>query len=127
MLQATRQAEKRRYLPGSMILQQGERVDHFFMVASGEVEIVLSSPGSPEISLACLGEGQFFGEVELLHSGGAIASARASALGPVELSLLPKDGFHQLLRGSPATREMVAEVAEVRLTENRARNGNGEQ
>jgi ABC-type lipoprotein export system ATPase subunit len=127
MLKATHQAEKRRYEPGSVIIQQGEQVDHCFMIASGEVDIVLSSPGRPEISLARLGEGQFFGEVELLHSGNSIASARAAPTGPVELSLLPKDGFHQLLRGSPPTQEMVAQVAQMRLEENRAQNGNCEE
>jgi putative ABC transport system ATP-binding protein len=126
MLQATHQAERRLYEPGSTIIQQGQQVDHFFMIASGEVEIVLSSPGCPEISLACLGAGQFFGEVELLHSENSIASARAAATGSVALSLLPKIGFQQLLSGSPPTREMVAEVARMRLDENRARNGNCE-
>ncbi len=41
MLQITHQAAKRVYQPGETILQQGERVGHFFMVASGEVEVVL--------------------------------------------------------------------------------------
>jgi ABC-type lipoprotein export system ATPase subunit len=127
MLEATHQAEKRLYKPGSVILQQGRPVDHFFMIASGEVDIVLSSPDCPEISLARLGEGQFFGEVELLHSGDSIASARAATTGPVELSLLPKNGFQQLLQGSPSTREMVAQVARIRLDENRARNGGCEE
>jgi ABC-type lipoprotein export system ATPase subunit len=123
MLQATHEAEMRRYEPGAVILQQGQRVDHFFLIRSGEVDVVLRSPGCPEISLACLGEGQFFGEVELLHSGDSIASVRAAATGPVELSLLPKNGFQQLLRGSPPTQAMVAEVARIRLEENRAQNG----
>jgi ABC-type lipoprotein export system ATPase subunit len=127
MLQATRQAAKRLYDPGSVILQQGQQVDHFFMVASGEVEIVLNSSGCPEISLACLGEGQFFGEVELLHSDSSIACVRAAATGPVELSLIPKDGFHQLLRGAPSTQEMVNKVAEMRLEENRAQGGSCEE
>jgi ABC-type lipoprotein export system ATPase subunit len=123
MLEATHQAEKRLFEPGSVIVQQGQQVDHFFMIASGEVDIVLSSPGCPEIVLACLGEGQFFGEVELLQSESSIASARAAATGPVELSLLPKDGFQRLLGGSPSTREMVARVAQMRRDENLARNG----
>jgi putative ABC transport system ATP-binding protein len=127
MLEATHQAEKRQYEPGSVILQQGLPVDHFFMIASGEVDIVLSSPDCPEISLARLGEGQFFGEVELLHSENSIASARAAATGPVEVSLLPKNGFQQLLRGSPSTQEMVANVARMRLDENRAQNGHCEE
>jgi ABC-type lipoprotein export system ATPase subunit len=127
MLQATHQAEKRHYQPGSVIIQQGEQADYFFMIASGEVDVVLTCPGRPEVSLARLGKGQFFGEVELLHSGNSIASVRAAPTGPVELSLLPKDGFHQLLRGSPPSQEMVAAVARMRLEENRAQNGNCEE
>jgi putative ABC transport system ATP-binding protein len=123
MLEATHQAEKRLYEPRSVILQQGRPVDHFFMIAKGEVDIVLSGPDCPEIVLACLGEGQFFGEVELLHSENSIASARAAATGPVELSMLPKDDFQQLLGGSPSTRDMVAQVAQKRREENLARNG----
>jgi ABC-type lipoprotein export system ATPase subunit len=124
MLEATHRAEKRLYGPGSVILQQGDEVDHFFMIDSGEVDIVVSSPGCPEIVLACLGEGQFFGEVELLQSEHSIASARAAATGPVMLSLLPRNDFRQLLGGSPPTREMVEEVARLRMEENRAQNGN---
>jgi ABC-type lipoprotein export system ATPase subunit len=123
MLEATHQAERRRYEPGSVILQQGERVDHFFMIASGEVDVVLNSPGCPEIPLARLGEGQFFGEVELLHSGDSIASVRAANNGPVELSLLSKNGFQQLVDGSPPTQEMLSRVARTRREENLARNG----
>jgi ABC-type lipoprotein export system ATPase subunit len=127
MLEATHQAEKRLYEPGSVILQQGEQVDHFFMIASGEVDVVLNSPGCPEISLARLGEGQFFGEVELLHSGSSIASVRAAANGPVELSLLSKNGFQQLLGAAPPMQETVARVAQIRLEENRAQNGDCEE
>ncbi len=123
MLKATHQAEKRQYEPGSLILQQGKQVDHFFMIASGEVDVVLNSPGCPEITLARLGEGQFFGEVELLHSENSIASVRAATTGPVELSLLSKNGFRQLLGGSPSTQEMVAKVARTRREENLAQNG----
>jgi ABC-type lipoprotein export system ATPase subunit len=123
MLRATHQAEKRVYQPGATILHQGREVDHFFMIARGEVDVVLNSPGCPEISLARLGEGQFFGEVELLHSQDSIASVRAATTGPVELSILPKHDFRKLLQGSPSSQEMVAEVARLRLAENRAQNG----
>ena len=127
MLQATHQAEKRHYEPNSVIIQQGEQVDHFFMIASGEVDVQLKSPNGPEISLARLGEGQFFGEISLLRGGNATASVRAAATGPVELSLLPKDSFDQLLQESLPTQEMVATVAQIRLEENQAQNGNCEE
>jgi ABC-type lipoprotein export system ATPase subunit len=123
MLQATQQAEKRLYPAGSMIIHQGQRVEHFFMVASGEVDILLSNPGCPEISLARLGRGQYFGEIELMHSENSVASVRAAAEGPVELSLLPKEVFNQLLHSSPPTQEVIEGVAQTRLEENLTRNG----
>lgn len=123
MLAATHQAEKRVYQPGSTIIRQGERVEYFFMVASGAVDILLNNPGCPEISLARLGQGQFFGEVELMHSENSIASARAAPGGPVELALLSKEEFHQLLHGSQPTQDVVEKVARIRLEENLVQNG----
>jgi putative ABC transport system ATP-binding protein len=127
MLQATHQAERRRYEPGSVIIRQGNQVDHFYMITSGEVEVLLRHAGCPEVPLARLGEAQFFGEVELLNSTHSIATVRAAPTGPVELFLLPKEGFSQLLRGSGPTQEMVSQVARMRVEENRALQGLGAQ
>ena len=127
MLQAGRQAERRRYEPNASILRQGDSVDYLYLIASGEVDILLHSPGCPEISLARMGPGQFFGEISLLRGGSATASVRATASGPVELSLLPRDQFRQLLQESPSTQEMVDKVAQIRFEENQAQNGNCEE
>ena len=123
MLAATHQAEKRVYQPGSTIIRQGESVEYFFMISSGAVDILLNNPGCPEISLARLGKGQFFGEIELIHCENSIASARAAPGGPVELALLSKEVFQQFLRGSPPTLDIVEEVARIRLEENLEQNG----
>jgi CRP-like cAMP-binding protein len=103
MLQATRQVEEKSYPPRSMIIRQGEPVEHFFMVASGEVEVVLSNDRGPETSLARLGPGQFFGEVELIGGGDSIAGVRASDNKPVRLSLLQKEKFYELLNEEQLT------------------------
>ena len=123
MLAATHQAEKRVYQPGSTIIRQGESVEYFFMISSGAVDILLNNPGCQEISLARLGKGQFFGEIELIHCENSIASARAAPGGPVELALLSKEVFQQFLRGSPPTLDIVEEVARIRLEENLEQNG----
>ena len=65
------------------------------MIVSGAVEIVLNNQASDEMSLACLGPGQFFGEVELTQGGQSIASVRAAARG-AEVALLPKETFYQV-------------------------------
>jgi ABC-type lipoprotein export system ATPase subunit len=121
MLHITHQAAKRVYQPGETILQQGERVGHFFMVASGEVDVVLHKPGCPEISLARLGAGQFFGEVELLNGGKSIASVRAASSGPVEIALLDREEFLSLIDDAPAMQAELVGVAQRRVQEHQAR------
>jgi ABC-type lipoprotein export system ATPase subunit len=119
MLAATRDARKESYAPGTTILRQGDPVDHFFMVARGDVEIVLRNGGGEEMRLARLGPGQFFGEVELTRGGSSIASVRASSEAPVELALLPRAEFQQLIDGSAHARQVLDQVADSRLVENR--------
>jgi ABC-type lipoprotein export system ATPase subunit len=121
MLQVTRQAERRVYQPGQTILQQGEPVEHFFMVSNGEVDVVLQKEGCMEMSLARLGAGQFFGEVELLNGGRSIASVRAALTGPVEVALLDRAEFLRLTDNAPAMQAGLANVARERLQEHQAR------
>jgi ABC-type lipoprotein export system ATPase subunit len=120
MLAATHRSQKRKVAPGETILQQGESVEHFFMVESGEVEIVAQNNQSKEIRLACLGHGQFFGEVELTRGGQSIARVRGARDG-AELALLPKDIFYELIDGSPLTRNAIDQIAATRFAENRRR------
>jgi ABC-type lipoprotein export system ATPase subunit len=120
MLAATKQAQKRRIAPGATILQQGEPVEHFFMIESGDVEIVATNDQGKEMKLARLGHGQFFGEVELTLGGHSIAHVQAAEHG-VKLALLPRQIFYELIDGSPLTRHAIHEVAATRLAENRRR------
>ena len=120
MLAATHQAEKQEFAPRATILRQGEFVEHFFMVVAGEVEIVVDNDQSSEMSLACLGPGQFFGEVELTRGGNSIASVRAARRG-AEVALLPRDTFYELIAGSPLTRNAIQEIAATRLAEHNRR------
>jgi ABC-type lipoprotein export system ATPase subunit len=120
MLAATKKAQKRKIAPGLMILKQGERVEHFFMIVSGEVEIVATNEKGKEMRLARLGHGQFFGEVELTQGGHSIAHVQAADHG-AELALLPKELFYELIDGSPLTRHAIHEIAATRLAENRRR------
>ncbi len=78
MLEVTKQSQKKDYAPNTTIIQQGESVEHFFMVEFGQVEIVIKHNLSNEMQIACLGAGQFFGEIELTQGGESVANVRAS-------------------------------------------------
>jgi putative ABC transport system ATP-binding protein len=120
MLAATKRAEKRKVSPGATILKQGEPVEHFFMIVSGEVDIVVINEQSRKVELARLGPGQFFGEVELTLGGHSIASVQGAETG-AEVALLPKSIFFELIDGSSLTRQVIHETAATRLAENRHR------
>ncbi|MEZ4517769.1 MAG: cyclic nucleotide-binding domain-containing protein [Chloroflexota bacterium] len=118
MLQATKSAERRIYQPGEVILRQGEPVEHLFMVASGEVEIVVDQPPAGETPVARLGQGKFFGEIEMMSGRHSLASVRVPPGGPVEVALLPRQEVDDLIRQSPVAREVISDTADTRRREN---------
>ncbi len=120
MLNITHLIQRRLVEPGQEILQAGTPVANFYMVARGEVEVVLQSPRHTEQTVAVLGSGQFFGEVELTRGGNSLAKVRAGLEEPVELLVLPHEAFINMLAGSPLTQEAVGKIVQHRLAENQA-------
>ncbi len=118
LLRATQEAQRRVVQPGDTILRQNEPVENFFMVVEGNVEVVLTSPGGRVTSLARLGQGQYFGEVELLRGGDSMASVCAAGDAPVELAVVPRELFTELVTSSPAAEEALSDVASERVAEN---------
>ncbi|NJN43883.1 MAG: ATP-binding cassette domain-containing protein [Anaerolineae bacterium] len=121
MLDATKKADKQIFMPGETILREGTPVHHFYMIETGEVDILSNGPTSHELNLARMGPGQFFGEIGLMHSSHAIASVRAAGDSPVQLAVLDKDIFSELLNASTPQRKAIVEIAQSRLEENRAK------
>ncbi len=104
---------------GGTIIQKGQAVDRFYMIVSGQVEVVLARAKRPEVILGRLGAGEFFGEVELIRGGKAIASVRAAGNDPVELVTLTQQEFSEILATSPAMRETLSHIVQERVAHNR--------
>ena len=120
MLQATHDLRRERYQPGELILREGDPVNHFYMVGSGHAEVWNGRPHP----IARLGANQFFGEVELMGDNKAVANIRAGEL-PLELGLLSRDQFFRIMGESPATVDLLENVARERRQENQARTSQG--
>jgi ABC-type lipoprotein export system ATPase subunit len=105
---------------GGTILHRGQTVEYFFIVVRGKVEIYLNGSKRSEISLGQLGAGEFFGEIEMIHGGEAIANVRAIAGEPVKLIALPHKEFAEMLVCSPHTEEALSSIIHTRLAQNRA-------
>jgi ABC-type lipoprotein export system ATPase subunit len=120
LLKVTHLVKPMQVPPGSRIIRKGQNVDNFFIVVSGQVEVVLESSKRHEVTLGQLGAGEFFGEIELIHGGDSLASVRAAPDAPVELVALPHKDFAAMLVGSPLTEEALSRIVQARLAQNRS-------
>jgi len=120
MLEITRKLERRVYQPNETIIRSDERVDNFFLIERGEVDIILQGRNRDDTLLARLDDGDFFGEIELMRGGRSIANVRAAPDGPVELLVLSRTDFNQMLDESPLTQEAISNVVQDRLQEHKS-------
>ena len=90
---------EREYPKGSVILFAADQGDSLYLVASGEVKVVLIGEDGREVVLSVMGEGNFFGEMALLDD--EPRSAHVIALQDARLLLLRREDFRSRLRASP--------------------------
>ena len=100
----------RRFRRGEVIFHVGDPGDALFVIVSGDVKISLPSETGDEAILATLRPGDVFGELALLD--GAPRSASATALGPTETVVLPRDRFRELIAQEAGVRDaLLAAIA----------------
>ena len=121
LLKATRQLEPHTFAPHELIITQDAEPDKFFIITQGEANVYLIEPGEYEVFMDTIHEGQYFGEMALIHGGRRSASVRAGST-PVEAVALSQQVFHDLIGQSEETRAEIERVATERrqaLTEAR--------
>ncbi|MDP1713881.1 MAG: ATP-binding cassette domain-containing protein [Anaerolineales bacterium] len=127
MLEFTKLVEERVYQPHETIIPRDQHVDYFFMIRKGEVEVVLQEkkrrPDGSSLAhrvegkdhiVSRLSENEFFGEMELLRGGKAIANVRVGNK-PVEALALPRADFIRVMNESPITAEALGKIVQKRL------------
>jgi CRP-like cAMP-binding protein len=90
---------ERRFPRGSVILMQGDPGDALYVIASGQVKVVLIGEDGREVILSVLGLGSFFGEMALLDDDPR--SAHVVAMEEATLLQLRREDFQARLRSSP--------------------------
>lgn len=115
MMEFTRLVETRVYSPNETIIPRDAPVENFFIVSSGEVEVVLQDERNNETVLSRLQPGEFFGEIELLRGGNSIATVRAGANEPVEVLTIKRDDFRHVIEQSPVTADAIEKIVQQRL------------
>lgn len=95
----------------STIFRQGDPADSAYFIRSGEVEVVNEDTGAV---LRSLGEGDYFGEIALIAD--APRSATIRTVTAVELAVLGKRNFLNMMRLIPATEEAILQTVQERAT-----------
>ena len=115
MLEITKQAKRLTVQSGEVILSPGSSVDSLYVISSGTVNIEGRKGRGREV-ISHLRAGEFFGEIELLRGGKAIACVRAGHQ-PVELLSFPREDFLRIVQESPITAEALGRIVQDRLKE----------
>ncbi len=101
---------ERTYPKGSVIVFEDDPGDALYLVADGQVKVVLIGEDGREVILTVLGGGTFFGEMALLDD--RPRSAHVIAMEDSTLLLLRRDDFQARLRQSPAVAiSLLAELS----------------
>lgn len=107
------------YQPGQIVFHMGEMGDSFYILETGEVEVLAPDvKGSPSI-LDRLGAGDFFGEIALLRAVPRTATIRV--VSPARLLSLSRDDFNDVLARYPSVAIRLTETSGVRLLRDRKR------
>jgi ABC-type lipoprotein export system ATPase subunit len=105
---------------GATILESKKRVDQFYMIQNGQVDVILKERFSDEVVISTLGKNDIFGEIELVQGGRSIASVRASDAGPVDLLVLSRRDFKWLMDESPLTEQAISRMIQEKLAKRKA-------
>jgi small-conductance mechanosensitive channel/CRP-like cAMP-binding protein len=114
LLLSVRRFRPLHYAAGEKILEEGGGGDSFFVIDSGQVD-VLKTIGGVQRKVARLWEGQFFGEMALLT--GEKRAATVVAATDVDLYTLDKAGFQDVLVANP---EIAVEISAILTTRREA-------
>lgn len=92
-------ARERAYPRNSVILFEDDPGDALYVVASGQVKVVLIGEDGREVILSVMGPGEFFGEMSLLDD--EPRSAHVIAMEDSSLAVLRREDFEGLLTQTP--------------------------
>lgn len=107
----------RTFQPGENILKQGEQGEYFFILQSGQVEVILE--GTPTITITTLSPPDFFGEVSCLT--GEVITATIRAVDQVQVQVLSRQGLLRLLDLQPAFMRQILDQLLRRMTKSNER------
>ena len=115
LVKATGELQTVTFSAGEIVFEQGAAADRFYIVESGEVEVIRHSESGDQKILATLQAGDFFGEIGLLTEARRMAAVRAKT--DLKLLTLDFETFKQIVVDSEKTTMDFAEIIRERLAQ----------
>jgi CRP/FNR family cyclic AMP-dependent transcriptional regulator len=106
-------ARERSYPRNSVILFEDDPGDALYVVAQGQVKVVLIGEDGREVILSVMGEGEFFGEMALIDD--EPRSAHVIAMEDSSLLVIRREDFQDLLKQTPGIALMLLRELSRRL------------
>jgi uncharacterized membrane protein len=100
---------------GAVLFRTGDHGEAMYLIEGGRIAITVTEDGET-VTLAELGQGDYFGEMALLD--GLPRSADAHAVADARLAVLSRDDFRRLILDNPAValEMLTATFSRLRLT-----------
>lgn len=108
----TERVGKSHFQPGDFVFNEGDPSNNFYIIESGEVDIVRNAGKKDEIVLAILGPGDFFGEMALLDNRVRTSAVRAKT--ELEVTVMGKKVFEQISGALRPFRDFLADAVKRR-------------
>jgi glutaminase len=102
-----RLVERRAFPPGTVIVRRGDEAEEIYLLASGEVSVVVDLPSGQRKRLSTLSPGMAFGELAVVSRGARQADVRADT--PVECWVLRTSVFDELGESDPRIKMRILE------------------
>jgi len=101
-------------LPGEVIIHQGDEGDNFYIIDSGEVEVLVNGE-----KVLTIGDGGSFGELALIYGTPRAATVKATNT-DVKLWGIDRDSYRRILMGSTMRKRKLYEefLSKVSILEN---------
>jgi small-conductance mechanosensitive channel len=100
------------YAVGEIPVRQGEPGNSFYIIKSGQVDVVVEKSSHESAVVATLSQGNFFGEMSLLT--GAVRTASIHVKEDAEFIIIEKNSFRSTLAQNPAIAESLSRILSER-------------
>lgn len=112
------QFQRRGFQKGDKLIEQGQHGEGLFVIATGEVEVIVEKEGGEKVTVANLGPGEVVGEISLLHH--QPTTATVTARDRTGVLFLPREAFQKVLDDNASVREYLEGLSADRIKASQA-------